>query len=259
MENRWKGLEIEEKTATCDNCLCSQRTNPNLPYYDPSLKCCTFHPFFANFTAGALLTELPENHFVRLELDRKILKREYALPLGIFPSVRFQVGFNQRQAEDFGQKKDFLCPYFDRTHRRCGVWSHRGPICTSYYCASDRGEEGLAFWEMWGEYLHRCEMILAQDAFVAMGLSHEGIEFQVEYLNCEQGTPEELGSDQMAEALFKDMWAPWSGTPTEFYRSCYKYIGAMEFREMKSLFLEELGEMEEHLFGQLYELQWITG
>ena len=44
----------------------------------------------------------------------KIRRREYALPIGMVAPVRYQMEFNKRKENEFGQREDWLCPYFNR-------------------------------------------------------------------------------------------------------------------------------------------------
>jgi hypothetical protein len=160
-------VEVSESKATCHDCLCAKPDrDQGLPSYQADLKCCTFHPFLPNYAVGHLLASPETKPAIKELLRQKIRDREYALPMGIFVPVKYQVAFNNRQSEDFGNRAEFLCPYYDGQGQQCGLWLHRGSVCTSYYCTSDRGEAGLQFWATLGDYLHICEMVLAQDCVV---------------------------------------------------------------------------------------------
>ena len=114
-------LDISEKTATCHDCLCSRPERKNLPFYQKHLKCCTFHPFLPNYEVGAILASEDVGYEAKEVVRQKIQRREYALPLGVFAPVSYQVAFNQREPADFGNKESFLCPYFDRKKR--AMWN----------------------------------------------------------------------------------------------------------------------------------------
>jgi Fe-S-cluster containining protein len=180
-------------------------------------------------------------------IRKKIQQREYTLPLGIFVPVKYQVAFLNREEDDFGNREDLLCPYFDHKNKNCGIWEHRGSVCTSYFCVSDRGERGLQFWETLGEYLHRCEMILAQDCVVTMGLSHECIDGQLEYINCETGTAEELASNSMSPAIFQSYWSDWDGDIETYYGRCCDYAKQLNLKELEQILSEETSDLEEVL------------
>lgn len=240
-------VPLTETRATCDNCLCSKpNRGSQLPYYQPDLKCCTFHPFLPNYAVGALLENPQTASFIKSKIQSKIEAREYALPLGVFAPLNYQIQFNNRNENDFGNRQDFLCPYFNYQNKNCGMWQHRGAVCTSYYCVSDRGEAGLKLWENLGEYLHLCEMVLSQDALVSMGLSPDIIENQLEYVNCMSGTEEEISSSSMSQALFDDYWKDWipQHTIENFYISCSKYISSLTTEQIRVLLQEETQEIE---------------
>jgi hypothetical protein len=127
-------------------------------------------------------------------------------------------------------------------------------VCTSYYCTSDRGEAGLQFWATLGDYLHICEMVLAQDCVVSMGLPPESIDAQLEYINCSTGTPEELASNSMSEALFKTHWSDWPESLEDFYMSCSRYLGGLGTDQLHELLEEETFEFVGFLKEQITTL-----
>lgn len=244
LEQALGGYNLSEQSATCHDCLCSKPQRGALPFYQKHLKCCTFHPFLPNYEVGAILTSDSVSSEFKSLIRKKIQEREYALPMGIFVPVPYQVKFNQRQPEDFGNREEFLCPYYDRTQQQCGVWRHRGSVCTSYFCVSDRGDMGLQFWSMLGDYLHICEMVLSQDCLVSMGIPPENIDGQLEYINCETATPEEMVSNSMGAALFKNYWSDWDGDIENYYISCAKYLEKLSIAEMKERLSPEVHELE---------------
>jgi len=242
-------VSLTETKATCENCLCSKPNRGTLPFYQKDLKCCTFHPFLPNYAVGALLDNSHPPTNIKAILHSKINSCEYALPLGIFAPLNYQIQFNNRNENDFGNKLDFLCPYFDDKNKNCGIWLHRGSICTSYYCISDHGESGLKQWELIGEYLHLCEMVLSQDALVSMGLPPEMIEHQLEYINCSSGTEEETNSSSMNKALFNEYWKDWldHDSISNFYISSSKYISTLTVEQLNLLLQEETQHLEHEL------------
>jgi Fe-S-cluster containining protein len=253
LQQAFGNIDLSETKATCDDCLCSKPSRGNLPYYRSDLKCCTFHPFLPNYAVGALLEDPKTDTTIKAILRNKIQQREYTLPLGIFAPIPYQVKFNHRHEGDFGNQAEFLCPYFNHQNKNCGIWQHRGSVCTSYYCISDRGKKGLKTWELIGDYLHVCEMVLSQDALVSMGLSPDIIEGQLEYVNCTSATPEELASSSMSPALFLEYWQHWVDQDTieNFYISCSRYIGQLSPHQIQSLVSEETALLEAKIKKQL--------
>jgi hypothetical protein len=239
-------VSLQESRATCDDCLCSKSTRGNLPYYQKDLKCCTFHPFLPNYAVGAILDNPLTPDFIKKQIHSKINLKHYALPLGIFAPLNYQIQFNNRHENDFGNKKEFLCPYFDLQNKNCGIWQHRGSVCTSYFCISDRGDKGLKIWELIGEYLHLCEMVLSQDALVSMGLPPDIIENQLEYVNCISGTEEEMVSSSMNQVLFQEYWKEWVSlnSISQYYIDCSKYISGLSHEQLDSLLIEDTQQLE---------------
>ncbi len=253
--SRFGSFSISEKSADCTNCLCSRENRMGLPFYRNDLKCCTFYPFIPNYVVGALL-ESPETPiFIKDLLKSKILNRVYALPMGLFVPLSYQIKFINREPQDFGNKVELLCPYFDKQKMNCGIWKYRGSVCTSYFCYSDYGKQGTEFWEILGEYLNACEMVLSQDCVVSRGLPPEIIDGQLEYINCATATSEELSSDSMSEAIFLSYWSEWTGSIEEFYRSCHYYVSNFSDQEMAELLSDETKELEEALKKKIKRIQ----
>ncbi len=238
--------DVRETKATCDNC--------NWKEYQPSLKCCTYEPYLPNYLVGALF-ENPSTSAQALQvLRRKIEKREYSLPVGMMASVRYQVHFNNREPEDFGNREDWLCPYYQREQQNCGVWRNRGAVCTTYYCQSNHGKKGIAFWEKFSDYLTYVEMAIMEDVLVHMGFSPRQISDCLEYINRQDGSPAEMKSDSLPLAVSKKLWLEHFDNQEEFFRKCYRMVKEFD----KKRFREALGEMgadiEEGLFDHLREI-----
>jgi hypothetical protein len=100
---------------------------------------------------------------------------------------------------------------------------------------------------MLGEYLHVCEMVLAQDCLVSMGIPPENIDGQLEYINCSTGTAEEMASHSMSGPLFHSYWSDWDGDIEEYYQSCARYLRGLSNSELQNLLCAETSEMEEEL------------
>lgn len=246
-ERTFGPVNLSESKATCHDCLCAKPERGPLPYYEKHLKCCTFQPFLPNYEVGAILSRSEVSATMKQLILEKIRRREYALPMGIFVPVNYQVEFNHRGPTDFGNREDLLCSYYDSLQQQCGIWRHRGSVCTSYFCVSDRGPKGLKQWALLGDYLHVCEMVLAQDCLVSMGLPPESIDAQLEYINCETGTEEELASSSMSAALFSNFWSDWDESIEEFYLSAYRYVSSLGVEGLRSLLAEETADLEEEL------------
>lgn len=237
---------VHETKATCESC--------NWKSYQPDLKCCTYEPYLPNYLVGALF----ENPSTRAEtlrtLRQKIEKREYSLPIGMMASVRYQVAFNNRNPEDFGNKSEWLCPYYDRDHQNCGIWRYRGAVCTTYYCQSNHGKKGIRFWERFSDYLTYVEMALMEDVLVHMGFSPRQLSDNLVYINRSEGTAAELRSGALPIEKSKGLWLDYFDNQEEFFRKTYQMVKSFD----KKRFREALGEMgadiEEQLFDDLRKI-----
>lgn len=237
---------LGEKKATCEAC--------NWKDYQPHLKCCTYEPYLPNYLVGALFESSATHPGALKALRSKIENREFALPVGMMASVKYQVAFNNREPQDFGNRADWLCPYYNRESQNCGIWKYRGAVCTTYYCQSSYGKKGIAFWERFSDYLTYVEMALMEDVLVHMGFSPRQISDNLEYINRQEGSPEELRSDSLPLNKAKKLWGDYFDNQEEFYRKTYLMVKEFD----KKRFREALGEMgadqEEMLFDDLRKI-----
>jgi Fe-S-cluster containining protein len=248
----WLDLEIEEKKATCDNCLMSRPERGNLPYYDSKLKCCTYHPFVPNFLLGAILEDRNTASFIFDVLKEKEKNRSYLLPIGGFPPVSFQVLFNNRQECDFGNRQDWLCPYYDKNKNLCGIWKNRGATCTTYFCTSDYGKSGTKFWSVLFELLTYIEIRLAEKALRQMGFSEDEINNQAEYFDCIDGTDEEMESIGLSQALWSQFWNNRDRNIFEFYKQTYKIVSQFSLAEVQSEIKDAAFKKMENKLHKIY-------
>jgi Fe-S-cluster containining protein len=244
----WLNLTITEKTPTCDNCLASRPERGKVPYYDAKLKCCTYHPFLPNYLIGALLVSSSTAPFVLELLKAKEKAQSYLLPIGALPPVRFQVLFNNREEGEFGNRPDWLCPYYDTKKNNCGIWQYRGATCSTYFCISDHGKAGLKFWSNLSELLNLIEIRLAESALRHFGYSDEEILCQFEYFNCTDGTEEELSSDSLSPALWNQYWAGRNLNVLDFYKQTYEAVANLTLEDLKKDLLDgDFRKMESKL------------
>lgn len=246
-------LELEEKKATCENCAMSRPRHRGRVHYRPDLKCCTFHPFLPNFLVGAVLSD-PSLLTGAEVLRAKIRRREYALPLGMLAPVRYQMEFKARREGDFGQREDWLCPYYDREKNNCRVWRYRGVVCTTYFCKSSYGKAGMHFWEGASDYLSYVEMALAEEALVNLDFSPRQVNQQIAYLNREQGTVAEKRSWVLPEAKFRDLWNFYDEDIEGFYKKTFEIAANLDKKSFRELLGETGRQLEKSLLSRYGEL-----
>lgn len=230
-------LDPVETKATCENCAKSPGRTRSKETYDKDLKCCTFHPWLPNFAVGALLREPSAPAILR----EKIRTRDYSLPIGLAPSIRYQVEFNSRKKGEFGNREDWLCPYYDRDKKMCGVWRHRGAVCTSYYCKSDQGAAGKRFWRSLESYIFFLEMSYMEEALVHLDFSPRQISDLLGYLNRTDGTVKEKSARSLPEKKARELWNGYYDDQELFFDKCLRVVESMTPAQSQEL-LGETGE-----------------
>ncbi|MBX2986432.1 MAG: hypothetical protein KF802_00915 [Bdellovibrionaceae bacterium] len=228
-------LDPVETKATCDDCAMAPGKHRRAESYRADLKCCTFHPWLPNFAVGALLEEDGEG---ARRLREKIRRRQYALPTGVLPPVRYQIEFNRRRPGDFGNREDWLCPYYEKSTRRCTVWRHRGSVCSSFYCFSDEGKKGLKFWRSLENFLGYLEMAMMEEALVRLDFSPRQVSDLLGLMNREDGTQREKRSWSLPEKEARRLWNGYYDEQEDFYRRCFRLVRDFSRREIE----EALGE-----------------
>jgi len=241
-------MEIVETKATCDACIMARPKNRGGIYYESHLKCCTFHPFVPNYTVGALLSH-PEHmsDSASESIHRKIENREYSLPLGLVAPPNYQVPFNHRKKNEFGRREDWLCPYFDRQNQNCGIWRHRGAVCTSFYCKSSFGAKGLGFWDELSNYFTYVEMALTEEALVMLDFSPRQISDLLGYLNRQEATQGELKSPRLPEKKARELWNGYYEDQVGFFKKCFRIVSELDRRSFNELAGEPGQQLEDNL------------
>lgn len=241
-------MELLETKATCDSCAMARPKNRGEIFYESHLKCCTFYPFLPNYAIGALLSQPSQASVTALEsIRRKIKNREYSLPLGLVAPPSYQVPFNHRKENEFGQREDWLCPYFDKQKQNCGIWRHRGAVCTSFYCKSSFGAKGQRFWGELSNYLTYVEMALMEEALVMMDFSPRQISDLLGYLNRFEATKSELKSARLPEKKARLLWNGYFDDQEAFFKKSFEIVSNMDRRSYREL----MGETGQQLEGNL--------
>lgn len=241
-------FEPTETKATCDSCIMAKPRNRGEIFYEPDLKCCTYHPFLPNYVVGAILSQesLAAPSAVA-SLRAKISKREYSLPLGLVAPPNYQVPFNHRKKNEFGQREDWLCPYFNQEQQNCGIWRHRGAVCTSFYCKSSYGNKGIQFWDQISNYLTYVEMALMEESLVMLDFSPRQISDLLGYLNRQEATKAEMKSAFMPEKKARELWNGYYDDQEGFFKKSFQIVGELDRRTFKELLGETGQQLEDRL------------
>lgn len=244
LHSKVMGLDVTEKSATCDNCV--RARDKRFSYtYKPDLKCCTFHPYLPNYAVGALL-EMPDPTVGVQEIRRKIENDEFTLPMGILAPYDYQFKFLTKEESDFGNRSDLLCPYFDGAQNRCSIWQYRGTVCTSFYCRSDHGQNGLKFWAVMSDYLSYVEMALAEECLVQLDFSPRDLSDQLQYLNKKDFDTSEVTQKNIDRAIMKKLWNGYEN-PIEFYKKCFAIVQKLDRNQFKEIIGDQGLELEKEV------------
>lgn len=233
LSEKLKGTVLETK-ATCDNCAMVKPeglTRDIGPFRD-DLKCCTYFPFIPNFSLGAMLEADAAAFHVRFEVAKK---QGMLLPVGLYPTPERQNEMEEHR-EQFGQRYDMLCPFFDNSKKGCSIWFHRPAVCTTYFCKSDRDETGFEFWADVEDDLNHFEWVMATELFARLGLD------EAEMQACRDLMQTSAGTER--ENLIKIAWGSWLGREQEFFLAAWKEAQKISADEATELMGEESSDLE---------------
>jgi Fe-S-cluster containining protein len=217
-------LQVSEKLATCEDCA---MVTPVGVTRDPGpfsarLKCCTYFPYVANFALGAMLSKNDGTLAVRLAQAKT---EGLFLPTGLHPTAE---RLQKIETLKFGQDAALLCPFYDSQKNGCAVWQNRPGVCATYFCKSERGTDGLAYWKNAEKYLNAFEWALAQQVLVKLDIGADEIEMCKAALSIE-----EPGEER--DYFLRLAWGRWLGQEHEFYQE--------SLRLARTISSEDLGQI----------------
>lgn len=225
-------IDVTETKATCDNCLRARDKRFSFTYKN-NLKCCTFHPYLPNYAVGALLSLTAQGPGVD-RIKEKIKNREFAFPIGVMAPFDYQFIFLTKDDKQFGNDENLLCPYYDQHKNQCSIWQYRGVVCTTFYCRSDYGQNGLKFWAVLSDYLSYVEMALAEECLVQLDFSPRELSDQLEYLNKREFDSEETLQKSLSIEVDKKLWNGYSDK-IEFYNKCFSIVEKIDRKQFKEI------------------------
>ncbi|MGE0633701.1 MAG: hypothetical protein AB7O96_14905 [Pseudobdellovibrionaceae bacterium] len=202
---------IQETKATCFNCNHT---------FNPSLKCCTYHPFLPNFLVGVILQDPSTAPESIKAIESKITNKEYALPLGLIAPTSLQIPFNRRIPGEFGHRADWACPFLLADSNQCGIWKNRNSQCTSFYCKSDYGSNGFQFWDNIKKHMHSVEIEIAKKILKDFNWCESSVELQKDFLNRREGSLFETQFNYLRDVDWNRHWKDTDLSPHDFYLEC---------------------------------------
>lgn len=208
-----------DKLNLTESVNCSACPMAKKGIYKSELKCCTYYPFLPNYLVGGILEAGGEGARIILEL---LSQRAFVLPLGVLPPWDYKIRHKFKKGSDFGQRKDLLCPFFSQDKGDCSIWPFRNSACSTYFCTSDRGEEGKRFWAQTQETLFGFEMKLSQEYLLARGFLWNEVCEQLDFLE----DPENGGVDKNRLSIKEHqyLWQHHAGAELDFFIDSYKWL-----------------------------------
>lgn len=221
-----------ETLATCNDCaMCVRPDQPQIPgqeYFQPDIKCCSFHPKLPNYLVGGLLTDTnPAMDHGRAVVREKIQKRIGISPSSILPPKKYAMVHKLGGERSFGKNYTLLCPYYVRESGLCGIWKFRDGVCSTYFCKTAAGQEGKKFWNVLRGYLMQ-----SQDALTWYALLNLGFEVEIIWdllTNYASDSLDAADIDDLPprDDLYERIWGPWVGKEEEFYKKSYEIVSSL--------------------------------
>lgn len=244
-------MEPIETLATCESCAMAppkREAKDETLWYREDLKCCTYHPYLPNYLLGALFEDDKTPEWILAELRRKIQVREYALPIGMTAPLAYQVPFTQRTEFEFGQREDWLCPYFDRKNNNCGIWRWRDAICTGFICQSSYKKKGEDFWAKLEEYLTYVEVALMEEVMIRMDFSPREVSRCLPLISHFETEDQEILSMRMSSEEAQSYWKKdYFQDQEAFYKKAYEIVCSLKPAEFKEICGEQGMMVEKEL------------
>ncbi|MFP5519759.1 MAG: hypothetical protein ACLGGX_07640 [Bdellovibrionia bacterium] len=249
-------FDPKELKATCHKCaMAKENGHRGKTFYQANLKCCTYEPFIPNFMVGAILKNSANSAGAEV-IQQKIVKREYALPIGLVPSVRYQLQFKENKEKIFGKDPEYLCSFYDVETQLCTIWRQRGNVCTTFHCKSSYGVAGKKFWNQFGHLLSYVEQILLEEALIQLDFSPRQVSELFGYLNRESGTVAEHKTWVLPEKKARELWNGYFDEQIQFYIKAFEIAEKMSKKDFSEMMgdtghnlLELVLEQKSHLVG----------
>jgi Fe-S-cluster containining protein len=252
LAHRLSGSVIET-LATCGACAMAPENNSRLvgprgqPLtvtrdpgpFDAKLKCCTYFPFVPNFGLGAMLRGGAGSGLMSVARTRIAAASATGLllPQGLFASPEREA---LAASGEFGRDPAMLCPFFDSVSLGCSVWRNRPGVCTTYFCASDRGATGLEFWNDVETYLNHFEWTVANEVLFRLGFTNDDLDLAQHAM-----LTDEPGDER--NWLVSRAWMEWSDRREDLLIACADRATEITPTELSALLGDEALELEESL------------
>jgi hypothetical protein len=228
-----------ERRATSASCaMCAPARKPASAvhrYFDPDVKCCSYHPILANFLVGRALADSDPAASASMEA-RLAAETATATPMGLGQPPVYATLYD-RATKAFGVSKALRCPHYVVETGGCGVWRHRNAVCTTWFCKFERGETGSEFWSATHRLLGALELALARHCVAELDIGADAMARLTRHPAWSNGTPRPGAADLdgRPDAANRDLWGRWHGREREFYRRAGEIVAAHSWPEALAL------------------------
>lgn len=226
-----------ERNATCSRCaMCRPPGETDgsrgAVYYDPAVKCCSFHPSLPNFLVGAILEDPdPSMEEGKARVRQAIARRSGCVPTGLESSALYEHVYRNKSRDVFGRSPAMRCPYFREGELNCTIWRHRNAVCSTWYCKHVAGEDGREFWRAAKQYVAYLEWLLPRHFMLALGLQPK--------LQDENSGTRVLGLDDVEgrpdARRHAAVWGAWAGREEAFYVECHRLAAALRSEDVRHI------------------------
>jgi Fe-S-cluster containining protein len=220
-------LAPTESKATCASCaMCAPKdaapAAPDVTYFRPDTKCCTFEPRLPNYLVGAILADdRPDMAEGRRRVRAKIAARSGATPQWLAPPARREVLFGASWRNAFGRSLVLLCPYYESNGGLCTIWRHREAVCSTFFCKYDAAADGEQFWKSVRGLVGYVERLVSLHVTRAILPGYQP--------RIDQGmTLEELEDRSPSEADHQALWGAYAGREEELYLQAYERVRGLD-------------------------------
>ena len=257
-----KTMELE-KTADCSNCIMCKpkRENHHLEkYFNNDTKCCTYYPKLPNYLVGAILVDNSEAMWMgKNKILAAINDGMGVSPLGLLRPEKYTLIYQNVFHENpllFGKVSSLVCPYLDNGN--CTVWKYRNGVCTTWFCWSDNGVDGIVFWNSLKKYLTTLENKLIKYTLLHQGFSTLEVDTQFNANEALKRKIKLLKEDINEESLnsndYKALWGHYYKNEAEHYINCFnlvKNLNEEEFNQIMGIDGKALLQDLENKFSEM--------
>jgi len=230
----------KERSINCDTCsMCAspqEPVHPQVTYFRPDLKCCTYWPKLPNFLVGAILASTePEAMSGRTRVTNLIVAADCATPLGLHAPISDQRRHEHAPDGSFGRDATLRCPFYAVESGGCSIWTYRNSVCATYFCKHDRGAAGLRFWRTIRDLLTSVEQELSLWCLSELELQQDAVVLLVQSTQAEGAQMLRAFDEDWTAETHRRVWGHWNGREREFFEKCSGIVSALEWRDVLSI------------------------